>query len=128
MNYQARQDCNLLAELYSASVRGELLLETPATEANIERFFKKYLTREVQIGLASAREMHIPPFGPGGPFDEEAALRKVKGNYRQTVIDTLNSWTNGVQQVIKSNGGNPDIFGYPDAKAVKAALESSAFL
>lgn len=120
MRRKAAQDDLLLAEMYE-----QLLLETPATEANIERFLKKYFSREIAIGLETKRENHKPPIGPGGPFDEKAALKRVKVSYIPVTIRTLKQWTPGVQQVIKNNGGNPDIFGYPDYNAVKAAIEAA---
>lgn len=124
-SYQSLKDDALLAESYYDNVHARLLLETPATEANIERMYKKYFSRGLRINMEVAREMHNPPFGPGGPFNEEEELKKAKALYRPTVVYHLDHWTNGIQQVLKQNGGEPDIFGYPTFEAVKEALQSA---
>jgi len=100
MRYQAIQDDRLMVEAYE-----QLLLETPATNANIERFLKKYY----KLTPTSTPR-------PGGH------------NYQSLVpfaTDFLNDWTPRVQQIIKASGGNPDIFGYPNPEALLAALESA---
>ena len=91
-DFRRSKDDMLLGEMYSA-----LLLETPITHANLERFIKKY---------------YLDPES-GEPVTPEHNLRE----YERCIPFArryLNDWTPRLQQVVKAAGGNPDIFGYKD--------------
>ena len=91
-DYKRSKDDMLLAEMYST-----LLLETPITHANLERFIKKY---------------YLDPES-GEPVTPEHNLREYEIciPYAKRY---LNDWTPRLQQVVKAAGGNPDIFSYKD--------------
>lgn len=125
MNYQARRDDQLIAEIYE-----QLLVETPVTDANIDRFLKKYLSREIAIHVDEARELHrltaAAAQGRGQsipPFDEQHEFEKARLRFFGSAINYLNRWTPNVQQRIKSSGGNPDLFGYPNLASMREALQ-----
>lgn len=87
-SHQALKDDQLLAEMYSDMAGGSLLLETPITKANIERFIKKYL---------------------GGGTSPQNLQDDAHIDFA-TIF--LNDWTPRLQQIVKAAGGNPDIFAY----------------
>jgi len=93
------KDDALIAESYYVQGQSRLLLETPATEANIARFVKKYL------------DQLVPRLSPE--------------TYRSYATDFLNQWTPRVQQIIKAAGGNPDVFGYSGLVDLMQARDST---
>lgn len=99
-SHQALKDDQLLAEMYSGMAGGALLLETPATAANIEKFMKKYFS------WASPDNTQI-------------------NNLRNHAKETLEVWTPRLQQVIKAAGGNPDIFAYPSLTELEQVIANS---
>ena len=99
-SHQALKDDQLLAEMYSGMAGGSLLLETPATKANIERFIKKYL------GGLSPQNLQY-----------NIAVDFATG--------FLNDWTPRLQQIIKAAGGNPDIFAYSTIGELEDVVRSS---
>jgi hypothetical protein len=103
--YRSDRDNTLIAELYSGSVRGELLLETPVTKANIERFIKKYFSV-----LVSSNTSPDP--------DQIERLRVYAKEF-------LDNWTPRLQQIIKAAGGNPDIFAYTSISQLNDIIANS---
>jgi len=138
-SYQSLKDNALLAESYYDNVHARLLLETPATAANINKFIKKYLPRDLEYGINVYRDGHemverqneqrrkrgLPANEPA-PFDKEDAHNRVMENLRQLAKQELAKWTPAIQQTIQASGGIADIFGYPDKEAMKAAHESAS--
>jgi len=134
MRYQAVKDDALLAEMYE-----QLLLETPATAANINKFINKYLPRDLEYGVNMYRDGHEMverqneqrrkrglPANEAVPFDEEGARNRVMENLRQLAKQELAKWTPAIQQTIQASGGIADIFGYPDKEAMQAAREAAS--
>ena len=111
-DYKRSKDDMLLAEMYFT-----LLLETPATAANIERFIKKYLS--------------IPPFTASqsspDPTDTRALNRTAmeRAANEHTAKEFLDKWTTRLQQIVKAAGGNPDIFAYSRLVDLQNAIENS---
>jgi len=103
-HYKQRQDDQLLAEMYNT-----LLLETPATNANIERFMHQYFDV------------------PKNENDVDAAVDYYAFivNLKAKAINYLLNWTPRVQQIIKAAGSNPDIFGYPDISALDRVIATA---
>lgn len=117
----------------------KLLLETPATAANIERFVNKYYKKAIEDMVDMVRQsaersinrayklrergqmVDIPP-----PFDEQEARRVYIGTIERSVKDELEAWTPKIQQVIQARGGIADIFGYPNLEAMRAARHSAS--
>ena len=99
-SHQALKDDQLLAEMYSGMAGGSLLLETPATKANIERFIKKYL----------------------GGLSPQNLQYNIAVDF---ATDFLNDWTPRLQQIIKAAGGNPDIFAYSTLGELEDVVRSS---
>ena len=116
-SHQALKDDQLLAEMYSGMAGGSLLLETPATKANIERFIKKYLS--------------VPPFTASqsspDPTDTRALNRVAmeRAANEHTAKEFLDKWTTRLQQIIKAAGGNPDIFAYSTMEELEDVVRSS---
>lgn len=77
-----------------------LLLETPATAANIERFIKKYFS-----GLSPQNLQY-----------------NVAANYAK---EFLEKWTPRLQQIIKAAGGNPDVFAYSSVEELEEVIANS---
>ena len=84
-DFRRSKDDMLLGEMYST-----LLLETPITHANIERFIKKY---------------YLDPES-GEPVTPEHNLREYK-RCMPFARRYLNDWTPRLQQVIKAAGDHP---------------------
>ena len=101
-DYRQFKDDMLLAEMYFT-----LLLETPATAANIERFIKKYLTYP-----------NIPTL-----TGDRAAMERAANEH--TAKEFLDKWTTRLQQIVKAAGGNPDIFAYSRLVDLQNAIENS---
>ena len=102
----------------------QLLLETPATEANVERFVNKYYRTRIDNTLQMLYGMHA-----------QARRRELTAFEKDQIKDTtvepyyivaktfLNKWTDRVQQILRSRGESPDIFSYQSFEDVEDALE-----
>ena len=99
-SHQALKDDQLLAETYSGMAGVSLLLETPATKANIERFIKKYL----------------------GGMSPQHHQYNIAVDF---ATDFLNEWTPRLQQIVKAAGGNPDIFAYSTIGELEDVVRNS---
>ena len=99
-SHQALKDDQLLAETYSGMAGSSLLLETPATKANIERFIKKYL----------------------GGLSPQNLQYNIAVDFATGFLD---NWTPRLQQIVKAAGGNPDIFAYSTIGELEDVLQSS---
>jgi hypothetical protein len=136
MKHQAVQDNILLAETYT-----HLLLEMPVTKANIDKMLKQYFARNMEEYIAVRRDAHnfqhrqfqkrvergleVPPHWDE-PFDESGAREAAAAVFVDRVKVYLRDWTPKVQQVLRSSGGNPDIFGYPNIDAMLAAKDNAS--
>ena len=107
--YKLRKDEQLLAELYSGMAGASLLLETPATAANIDRFIKKYFNNSI--------------FNPPGLTGDRAAMQRAANEHGAK--NFLDQWTPRLQQIIKAAGGNPDIFAYSSLAELQKIIANS---
>lgn len=118
----------------------KLLLEMPVTAANIERYFKKYLSKEIQEYVKIMKDGHelqhrqftkrvergLPvPEDWDTPFDPKDATRRARERYIRGIKHDLELWTPKVQQVLKASGGIADIFGYPTVAAMQEAQRNA---
>ena len=105
----------------------KLLLEMPVTAANVDRMLKKYFNKNIEQFISLRKSAHefqhnqfkkrvergmmVPPDWDS-PFDEEDAYQAARREHVELAKQLLRVWTPKVQQVLRSIGGNPDIFGY----------------
>lgn len=100
-DFRRSKDDMLLAEMYYT-----LLLETPATDANIQRFIRKYFSSVYQRVIKN------------GNIDEITQCFE-RAKY------FLELWTPKLQQTIKSAGGNSDVFSYPNIATLQRAINNA---
>ena len=119
----------------------KLLLEMPVTAANIERYFKKYLSKEIQEFVKIMKDGHelqhrqftkrvergLPvPEDWDTSFDSKDATRRARERYIRGINHDLELWTPKVQQVLRDSGGIADIFGYPTVAAMQEAQRNAS--
>ena len=98
----------------------KLLLETPATKANIERFINVYYKAAIDQLISVSR-------AGGLSEDQINRIRDMNINGIQASVRAdLEAWTPKVQRVLQARGQNPDIFSYPDLEAMREARANAS--